>query len=55
MTLGAVPGGVGYLWVSPWVALEAFAVAVALYVLSGLLPILGAIRTAPAIAIRELV
>jgi putative ABC transport system permease protein len=55
MTLGAVLGGVGYLWVSPQVALEAFGVAVALCVLSGLLPILGAIRTAPAIAIREVV
>ena len=55
MTLGAVLGGVGYLWVSPSVALEAFGVAVALCVLSGLLPILGAIRTSPAIAIREVV
>jgi putative ABC transport system permease protein len=55
MTLGAVLGGVGYLWVSHWVALEAFGVAVALCVLSGLLPILGALRTSPAIAIREVV
>jgi len=55
MTLGAVLGGVGYLWVSPWVALEALGVAVTLCVLSGLLPILAAVRTAPAIAIREVV
>ena len=55
MTLGAVLGGVGYLWVSPSVAAEAFAVAVALCVLSGLPPIVGAIRIAPAIAIREVV
>src|SRR5260370_39976817 len=27
MTLGAVLGGVGYLWVSPWVATEALGVA----------------------------
>jgi len=55
MTLGAVLGGVGYLWVSLGVALEALGVAVTLCVLSGLLPILAAVRTAPAIAIREVV
>jgi ABC-type antimicrobial peptide transport system permease subunit len=55
VTLGAVLGGVGYLWVSPWVALQAFVVAVALCLLSGLLPILSAIRTAPALALREVI
>src|SRR5260370_19219999 len=53
MTLGAVLGGVGYLWVSPWVATEALGVAVGLCLLSGLLPILGALRIAPALAFRE--
>ena len=42
--MGESPGGPGSI-----------GVAVALCVLSGLLPILGAIRTAPAIAIREVV
>jgi putative ABC transport system permease protein len=55
MTLGAVLGGVGYLWVSPWVAMEALGVAVGLCLLSGLLPILGALRIAPALAFREVV
>jgi putative ABC transport system permease protein len=55
LTLGAVLGGVGYLWVSPAIALEALGVAVALCLLSGLLPILSAIRTAPALALREVV
>ncbi len=55
VTLGAVLGGVGYLWVSPGIALEALGVAVALCLLSGLLPILSAIRTAPALALREVI
>ncbi len=55
VTLGAVLGGVGYLWVSPWIALQALGVAVALCLLSGLLPILSAIRTAPALALREVI
>jgi putative ABC transport system permease protein len=55
VTLGAVLGGTGYLWVSPTVAVEGFCVAVMLCVLSGLLPILTAIRTAPALAFREVV
>jgi putative ABC transport system permease protein len=55
VTLGAVLGGTGYLWVSPTVATEGFAVAVILCVLSGLLPILSALRTAPALAFREVV
>lgn len=55
VTLGAVLGGTGYLWVSPTVAIEGFAVAVMLCVLSGLLPILSALRIAPALAFREVV
>jgi putative ABC transport system permease protein len=55
VTLGAVLSGTGYLWVSPTVAIEGFAVAVMLCVLSGLLPILTALRTAPALAFREVV
>jgi putative ABC transport system permease protein len=55
-TLGAVlSGAAGYLWVSPAIAIEAFGVAVALCVASGLLPVLSAIRTAPAMAFREVV
>jgi putative ABC transport system permease protein len=55
VTLGAVLGGTGYLWVSPTVAIEGFVVAVMLCVLSGLLPILSALRIAPALAFREVV
>jgi len=55
VTLGAVLGGTGYLWVSPAVAMEGLAVAVMLCVLSGLFPILSALRTAPALAFREIV
>jgi len=55
VTLGAVLGGTGYLWVSPAVAIEGFSAAVMLCVFSGLLPILSAIRTAPALAFREVV
>jgi putative ABC transport system permease protein len=55
VTLGAVLSGTGYLWVSPAVAIEGFCVAVALCVLSGLLPILAAIRIAPALGFREIV
>jgi putative ABC transport system permease protein len=55
VTLGAVLGGTGYLWVSPQVAGEGLAVAIILCVASGLLPILAALRTAPALAVREIV
>jgi putative ABC transport system permease protein len=55
VTLGAVLGGTGYLWVSSTVAIEGFCVAVMLCLLSGLLPIITAVRTAPALAFREVV
>jgi putative ABC transport system permease protein len=55
VTLGAVLGGTGYLWVGPAVAIQGFCVAVALCVLSGLVPILAAIRIAPALGFREIV
>ena len=55
VTLGAVLGGTGYLWVSPTVAVEGFCAAIILCVLSGLLPILSAIRIAPALGFREVV
>jgi hypothetical protein len=41
--------------VSPAVAIEGFCVAVAMCVLSGLVPILAAIRIAPALGFREIV
>jgi putative ABC transport system permease protein len=55
VTLGAVLGGTGYLWVSPTVAIEGLGAAVILCILSSLLPIIAALRTAPALAFREVV
>lgn len=55
VTLGAVLQGNGALWVTPASALGGLAVAIGVSVLSGLVPILAAIRTAPAVALRAVV
>jgi putative ABC transport system permease protein len=51
----AVIGGIGALWVTPLGALAALTVAIGVSILSGLLPIVSAIRTAPAEAINRVV
>ena len=55
ITLGAALGGNGALWVTPAQALSALAVAIAVSLISGLVPILGALRISPAMAFRKVV
>jgi ABC-type antimicrobial peptide transport system permease subunit len=55
VTLGPVLNGIGALWVTPASALGGLAVAIGVSVLSGLIPIIGALRTAPALALRAVV
>ncbi|HEY6395551.1 MAG TPA: FtsX-like permease family protein, partial [Candidatus Binataceae bacterium] len=56
VTLGAVLGGAsGSLWITPLGALGAATVAIITSLLSGIIPIIGAMRIAPAIAFREVV
>ncbi len=55
LTLGAALGGNGALWVTGASALEALAIAVILSLLSGVIPILNAIRIPPADAMRQVV
>ncbi|HUO04298.1 MAG TPA: ABC transporter permease [Candidatus Binataceae bacterium] len=55
VTLGAALGGNGALWVTPEQAVEALVVALAVSVLSGVVPIVEAVRVAPALAFRKVV
>jgi len=55
LTLGAVLNGNGALWVTGWQALAALATAVAVSVVSGLIPIQGVVRMPPAAAFRNIV
>jgi putative ABC transport system permease protein len=55
VTLGAALGGNGALWVTYPQALNALAVAVAVSLVSGLVPILDALRIPPAMAFRKVV
>jgi len=55
VTLGAALGGNGALWVTPGQAAGALIVAVAVSLLSGLVPIFEALRIPPAMAFRKVV
>ncbi len=53
VTLGAALGGNGALWVTPDLAVSAVLVAVAVSLVSGLVPIIEALRISPAMAFRK--
>jgi putative ABC transport system permease protein len=55
VTLGAALGGNGALWVTPELALNAMLVAVAVSLVSGLVPIFEALRISPAMAFRKVI
>jgi putative ABC transport system permease protein len=55
VTLGAALGGNGALWVVPQQALEALIVSVAVSTVSGIVPIVEALRIPPAMAFRKVV
>ena len=55
VTLGAALGGNGALWVTSAQALGALAVALAVSLVSGLVPIFEALRISPAMAFRKVV
>ncbi len=55
VTLGAALGGNGALWVTAEQALNAIIVAVAVSLVSGLVPIFEALRISPAMAFRKVV
>ena len=55
ITLGAALGGNGALWVTHEQALNAILVAVAVSLVSGLVPIVEALRISPAMAFRKVV
>jgi putative ABC transport system permease protein len=55
LTLGAVLNGNGALWVTGWQAVAALATAVAVSILSGLIPILEVVRIPPSAAFRKVV
>lgn len=55
VNLGAALGGNGALWVTPEQALNAILVAVAVSLVSGLVPIFEALRISPAMAFRKVV
>jgi ABC-type antimicrobial peptide transport system permease subunit len=48
-------GGVGALWVTPAGGAKALGVAIAVCILSGVVPIWSAVRLAPAEALRKVV
>jgi len=52
-TLGPVLNGVGALYVMPEQAIVGFAAAIFVAIVSGLIPIAGALRVAPALAFRK--
>ncbi len=53
MSLGKITGGLGYIEVRPSIATAAVAVALVVSLLSAIVPVLGAIRSAPAAAFRK--
>lgn len=55
MTLGAALGGNGALWVTPGQMLNATLVAIAVSLVSGLVPIFESLRISPAMAFRKVV
>ena len=55
ITLGAALGGNGALWVSPEQTFNAWFVGIAVSLISGLVPILEALRLSPAMAFRKVV
>lgn len=55
MTLGAALGGNGALWVTPAQMLNATFVAIAVSLMSGLVPIFESLRISPAMAFRKIV
>ena len=55
VTLGAALGGTGALWVTPEQAVNAVVVALAVSFVSGLVPIVQALRISPAMAFRKVV
>jgi putative ABC transport system permease protein len=55
MTLGAALGGNGALWVTPEQMLNATFVATAVSLVSGLVPIIEALRISPAMAFRKVI
>jgi len=55
VTLGAALGGNGALWVTPDQALNAIVVAIGVSLVSGLVPILEALRSSPAMAFRKVI
>jgi putative ABC transport system permease protein len=55
MDLGTITRGLGLVSVSPAVALGSFGTAIAVSVVSGTVPVAGALRIAPAIALRKIV
>ena len=55
ITLGAALGGNGALWVTPAQTLNALIAALAVSIVSGIVPILEAVRLPPALAFRKVV
>jgi len=55
MNLGAVTNGLGLIAMTPAVVSQSIGVAIAISVMSGTLPIAGALQIAPAIALRKVV
>ena len=55
ITLGAALGGNGALWVTPAQTLNALIAALAVSIVSGVVPILEAVRLPPALAFRKVV
>jgi putative ABC transport system permease protein len=55
ITLGAALGGNGALWVTPAQTLNALIAALAVSIISGVVPILEAVRLPPALAFRKVV
>ena len=55
ITLGAALGGNGALWVTPAQTLNALIAALAVSLISGIVPILEAVRISPALAFRKVV
>jgi putative ABC transport system permease protein len=53
--LGPLTNGLALITVSPGVALVSFVTAIAVSVLSGTVPVTGALHTPPAIALRKIV
>jgi hypothetical protein len=55
ISLGAVTGMMGYMAVRPETAIAAIAVATMVSIASAVLPVMGAIRIAPALAFRKVI